>query len=63
MPSSSIPRSAEELPTDPEVMEFPARYGEDVFEDSIEPQNLLEYSGKPNGRYHCERHSGTPDDG
>lgn len=35
-------RSAEELPMDPEVMEFPARYGEDVFEDSIELQNLLD---------------------
>lgn len=35
-------RSAEELSTDPEVMEFPARYGEDVFEDSIELQNLLD---------------------
>lgn len=35
-------RSAEELPTDPEVMEPPARYGEDMFEGSIELNNLLD---------------------
>lgn len=35
-------RSIEELPTDPEVMEFPARYEEDIFEGSIELQNLLD---------------------
>lgn len=35
-------RSAEELPTDPEVMEFPERYGETMFEDSIELNNLLD---------------------
>ena len=35
-------RSAEELLTDPEVMEFPARYGETMFEDSIELNNLLD---------------------